>query len=146
MKSVQKSIEDKLLDTFRAMDGVGVPVVGLLEAAASGTVKEQDLTCLQVKVYGMQQPHESMPMYSVTAEIRLDVEQAESADGALFAAAHEAVAMWIQEIMVGDACTSLATDDVFVDGLQAVGGDMDFDSAGGEWYAVWNLTLTGRIK
>lgn len=145
MKSINLSLEEALLTALRGLN-TGVPVVGLLEVAASGTVKEEDLTALQVRVYGMQQPHESLPMFQVTAEVRLNVEQAEAADGSLFATAHEAVALWVQKVMLGDECTELETDDVYVDGLQVTGGDMDFDTSGGVWFAVWNMTLTGRLK
>lgn len=146
MKSICKSLEDKLLESLRGLPGVSVPVEGLLEVAAAGELKDEEPTSLQVKVYGMQQPHESMRMYTVTAELRLYVEQAESANGRLFSDTHEAVALWLEGVMLDDACTALETSDVFVDGLQVTGGDLDFDNAGGEWFASWNLTLTGRKK
>lgn len=145
MKSICKTLEDSLLDNLRLLDA-GVPVVGHLETAAAGEVKQEDLTSLQVRVFGVQQIHEALSLFKVKCEIRLNVEQAESADGELFSSAHESVALWLQRVMIGDACVELETDDVYVDGLQLDGGDMDYDFAGGEWFAVWNINLTGRIK
>lgn len=144
MKSICTSLEAKLLEVLRGI-GLGIDIEGLFEVAASGTVKQEELTALQVRVYGMTQLSEALPMYSVTAELRLNVEQAESANGQLYFDAHEKVALLLQRLMLDDNCTVLGTDEVHVDGLQVTGGDADFD-AGGEWFAVWTVTLTGRLK
>lgn len=146
MKSICASLEERILVDLRQLE-IDVPVCGLLETAGRGEVKQEDLSAVQLRVFGMQQLHETMEHFSVTAEIRLTVEQAESANGAIFYDSHEAVALWLQRIMIGNACTALHTDDVFVDGLQVgSGGDADFDTSNGVWYAVWNVTLTGRLK
>lgn len=146
MKSVCASLEDKMLQLLRAVDGIDVPIVGLLEQAGAGTVKQEDLTALQLRVYGLQQLNEGLEFVTTSAELRLTVMQADSADGAAYRAAHEAVALWLQEIMLEDNCTQLHTDEVYVDGLQLGGGDADFDTSNGVWFAVWNITLTGRLK
>ena len=48
--------------------------------------------------------------------------------------------------MLDDRCTILSTPRAYIDGFQRGGDDKDFDTLGGMWYAVWDLTLTGRIK
>lgn len=144
-KSICASLEASLLEKIRELE-TGLTSVGLLEVAAAGTVKEEDLSSVQLRVYGVNQPHESMPMFSVSAEVRLVVEQAETATGEKFVTAHEALALYFERLMLDDNCVALETADVDVDGLQLTGGDMDFDTTAGAWYAVWNMTLTGRIK
>jgi len=144
--SICVSLEGKFLSAFRSLIGVCVPIVGLFETAEAGRIKEEDLTPLQVRVFNMSQQHEGLPMYSASAEIRLTVEQAESASAEVFRETYESVSKFVEDMMLGDNCVSLSTDDVYVDGLQAVGGDADFDISGGEWFAVWNLTVTGRLK
>lgn len=146
MKSVNYSLETALVDALKAVVQDEISVYGLIQAAQAGEMREQDLTSVQVRVFNMSQPYESMHMYSTTAEIRLMVEQAESANGGLYTDMHEAIALYLQSVMLGDACVALSTDDVDVDGLQVNGGDADFDASSGEWFAVWNLTLTGRLK
>lgn len=144
-KSICASLEASILKKLSALE-TGLSCVGLLEVAAGGTLKQEDLSSVQVRVFGVQQPHESMSMFSVAAEVRLNVEQAETANGELFAASYEALALYFERIMIGDGCVELETSDVHVDGLKMTGGDLDFDTTGGVWYAVWNMTLTGRIK
>lgn len=146
MKSIEYSLETALIANLKTAIGDLVPVYGLLSAAQAGMLKEQDLTSLQVRVFNMSQPHESMPMYSVSAEIRLMVEQAESANGSLYIETHEKIAEFLETVMLGDECVDLSTDEVWVDGLQRTGGDADYDASSGEWFAVWNLTLSGRLK
>lgn len=143
--SVITSLESKMLEALRALNP-GVQVVGLMEVASEGVQKEQDLTSLQVRVYGLAQINEAQGLYTATAEVRLNVEQAESANGALFLSAYEAVEIWLEEIMLGGDCTALDTDRAYVDGLQATGGDKDFDTTSDTWFAVWTMTLTGRMK
>ena len=143
--SVSTSLEAKLLATLRGL-GLPVPCVGLMEVADAGVQKEQDLSSVQVRVYSFAQVTESSGMFTINAEIRLNVEQAESANGGTFLEAHEKVALWLEHVMLGANCEELDTDEAFVDGLQRNGGDKDFDISGGEWFAVWNLTLSGRIK
>ena len=147
MKSICASLEDKLLTALRGLD-LPVPVVGLLETAGNGEVKQEDLTALQLRVYGVQQPHEAHGMWQCKAELRLEVEQAESANGVMFRDAHEAVALWLERVMLADTCAEeLDTDELFVDGFQlGEGGDADFDASGGVWYATWTVTLSGRLK
>lgn len=145
MKSINATLEESLLEKLRSVD-TGVDCFGLLEVAASGEVKQEDLTAIQVRVHDVRQLHEPYDMYSAVAEIRLNVEQAESANGELFYRAHEAVALWVQLMMLDDNCISLSTDDAYVDGLQLSGNDADYDSNGGIWYSIWNLTLSGRLK
>lgn len=143
--SVTASLEAKLLGTIRSL-APEVKAVGLLETADAGTQKEEDLTSFQVRVFNFTQPHEAIGIFTIEAEIRLNVEQAESANGGLFFDAHEKFALWLEDVMLGDACTALSTDEAFVDGFQRTGDDKDFDTMTGEWFAVWTVTLTGRIK
>lgn len=143
--SVSTSLEAKVLATLRGL-GLPLPCVGLMEVADAGTMKEQDLSSVQVRVYNFAQVTEASGMFTLSVEIRLNVEQAESANGGTFYNAHEAIELWLQHVMVGEACAELDTDEVFVDGLQRTGDDKDFDTAGGEWFAAWNMTLSGRIK
>lgn len=146
MKSCEFSLEEKIVEAIAEVVDGEIPVVGFLKAAASGVLKEQDLTSVQVRVYGLTQPNEAMGIYSVSVDVRLMVEQAESANGALFFDMHEAIALYLQRTMLDDACVALSSAEAFVDGLQRNGGDADYDSSSGEWFAVWNLTLTGRLK
>lgn len=146
MKSICASVEEKVLQALRGLDGLAVPVFGLLETAAAGEVKQEDLTALQCRVYGFSQPHEAYGLWSASMELRLTVEQAESANGQLFYDGHEAVALWLQRVMIGDLCTGLDTDEVNVDGFQIGGGDADYDTSNGAWFAVWTVTLSGRLK
>ena len=143
--SVSTSLEAKLLAELRGLS-LPVPVVGLMEVADAGTQKEQDLTSVQVRVYNFAQVTEASGMFTVTAEIRLNVEQAESANGGTFYEAHEKIALWLQQVMLTDGYTELDTDEAHVDGLQRTGDDKDFDTTGGEWFAAWNMTLSGRIR
>jgi len=143
--SVSASLEAKLLETLRALVPE-VRSVGLLETADAGTQKDEDPTSLQVRVYDFKQPNEAVGAFTVSAEIRLNVEQAESANGGLFRDAHERVALWLERVMLGDACEELETDEAYIDGFQRNGDDKDFDTMTGEWFAVWDMTLTGRIK
>ena len=143
--SVTASLEAKLLETIRSL-APEVRAVGLLETADAGTQKEEDLTSFQVRVYNFAQPNEAVGVFTCSAEIRLNVEQAESANGGLFFDAHEKLALWLERVMLGDACEELETDEAYIDGLQRNGDDKDFDTMTGEWFAVWNMTLSGRIK
>lgn len=143
--SVSTSLEAKVLATLRGL-GLPLPCVGLMEVADAGTMKEQDLSSVQVRVYNFAQVTEASGMFTLSVEIRLNVEQAESANGGTFYNVHEAIELWLQHVMVGEACVELDTDEVFVDGLQRTGDDKDFDTAGGEWFAAWSMTLSGRIK
>ena len=143
--SVTASLEAKLLETLRALVP-DVHSVGLLETADAGSQKEEDLTSLQVRVYNFAQPTEATGIFSVSAEVRLNVEQAESANGGLYFDTHEKVALWLEHVMIGANSSELDTESAYVDGLQRVGDDKDFDTMTGEWFAVWNMTLTGRIK
>ena len=145
MSSVSASIEAKFLEAFRKMMPE-IQSVGLLEVSGEGFAKFEGPTSVQVRVYNFTQMHEATGMFSVAAEIRLNVEQSESANGGLFAAAHEKIALWLERVMLGDECAALSTDEAHVDGFQRNGDDKDFDTLGGMWYAVWDLTLTGRIK
>lgn len=144
-KSVSASLEAKILETIRALVPE-VRAVGFLEVADAGTQKDEDLTAFQVRVYNFQQLHEATCAFSVSAEVRLNVEQAESANGGAFFAAHETFALWLERVMLGDNCAELGTDEAFVDGFQRTGDDKGFDTTDGVWFAVWNMTLTGRIK
>lgn len=144
-KSASASIEAKILEILRSLVP-GVRAVGLLEAADAGRQKTEELTSFQVRVYNLAQMNEAQGFFTVSAEIRLNVEQAESANGGVYYDAHEAVALWLERIMIGDGCVELETDEAFVDGLQRTGDDKDFDTTDGVWFAVWNLTLSGRIK
>ena len=143
--SVSASLEAKLLETLRTLVP-DVRSVGLLETADAGSQKEEDPTSLQVRVYDFRQPNEATAVFSVSAEIRLNVEQAESANGGLYFDAHEKVALWLERIMLGDTCEELETDEAYIDGFQRNGDDKDFDTMTGEWFAVWDMTLSGRIK
>ena len=145
MISVSTSLEMKILETLRGLNP-GVQCVGLMEVADAGVQTEQDLSALQVRVYNFAQMTENGSTFTVTAEIRLNVEQAESANGGAFFDAHEKVALWLEHVMLDANCTELDTDEAFVDGLQRTGGDKDFDTSGGVWFAVWNMTLSGRKK
>lgn len=143
--SVSASVEAKLLETFRAL----VPEirsVGLLETASAGAQKDEDLTTIQVRAYNFVQKREASPFFTLSAEIRLYVEQAESANGGLFFDAHEKFAMWLERVMVKNGIEELETDEAYVDGMRRTGDDKDFDTATGEWFAVWDMTLSGRIK
>ena len=144
-KSASTSIETKMLTALRGLD-LGMQCVGLMEVAAAGETKEQDLTAVQVRVHDFAQVSENGIAFTVAAEIRLNVEQAESADCRLFVDAHEKIALWLEHIMIDDNCAELDTDEAYVDGLQRMGGEKDFDTSGGVWFAVWNMTLSGRIK
>lgn len=143
MKSACAYVEAKFLEALRGVVDIGCE--GLLEVAASGEVKQEDMTVLQVRVYNLTQLSEALPMCSLSVELRLNVEQAESANGRVFGEAYDAVAVWLQQVMLGDSCTALSSEGFAVDGLQVAGGDADFDPAAGCWYSLWNLTLTGRL-
>lgn len=145
MQSVSTSLEAKILEILRGM-GLPVQCVGLMEVSGVGEQKVQDLSAVQVRVFNFAQLTEGFSPFTVSAEIRLNVEQAESANGGDFLAAHEAIALWLERVMIGGNCSELDTDRAFVDGLQRTGGDKDFDTSGGVWFAVWNMTLSGRIK
>lgn len=142
--SVSASMEAKLLETLRALVPE-VRAVGLLETADAGEQKDEDLTTIQVRAYNFVQTREASPFFTLSAEIRLYVEQAESANGGLFRDAHEKIALWLEGVME-DVDGSLDTDRACVDGLQRNGDDKDFDTTIGEWFAVWNVTLSGRIR
>lgn len=144
-RSVSMSLEAKVLEKVRELCP-DIRAVGLLEVADEGTQKEEDLTSFQVRVYNFQQPNEGAEMYAVAVEVRLNVEQAESANGGVFLSAHEKFALWLERVMIGDRCTELETAEAHVDGLQRTGDDKDFDAADGVWFAIWNMTLTGRVK
>ena len=143
--SASASLEAKILSTLRTI-APGVHAVGLLEVADAGTQKDEDMTALQVRVYNFVQPNEALPVFTATVEVRLNVEQAESANGGLYFDAHEKVALWLERIMLGDTCEELETDEAYIDGFQRNGDDKDFDTMTGEWFAVWDMTLSGRIK
>lgn len=145
MSSVSASIEAKFLEVFREMMP-DMQSVGLLEVSGEGSAKFENPTSVQVRVYNFTQLHEAMGMFSVAVEIRLNVEQSESANGGLFADAHEKISTWMEDVMLDDRCTILSTPRAYIDGFQRGGDDKDFDTLGGMWYAVWDLTLTGRIK
>lgn len=149
MKSICASLEDKIVSVLQSAEVVGyleIPIVGLLQVAGSGEVKREDLTSIQVRVSDVQQPHEALALWQARVEIKLNVEQAESANGVLFREAFEAIATWIERTMISENCTELDTEEVNVDGLQLGGGDSDYDGASGLWFANWNLTLSGRLK
>ena len=143
--SVSTSLEAKILETLRGLQ-VAVPCVGLMEVADAGTLKEEDLTSLQVRVFNFAQLTENGGTFTVEAEVRLNVEAAESANGAAFFDAHEKVALWLEHVMLDANCAELDTAEAYVDGLQRTGGDKDFDTTGETWFALWNMTLSGRIK
>ena len=142
--SVSASMEAKLLETLRALVPE-VRAVGLLETADAGKQKDEDLTTIQVRAYNFVQTRKASPFFTLSAEVRLYVEQAESANGGLFRDAHEKIALWLEGVME-DVDGSLDTDRACVDGLQRNGDDKDFDTTTGEWFAVWNVTLSGRIR
>ena len=54
----------------------------------------------------------------------------------------------VQRVMLADTCAEeLDTAELYVDGFQlGDGGDADFDTSGGVWYATWTVTLSGRLK
>ena len=143
--SVSTSLEAKILVTLRGLD-LSVPCVGLMEVADAGTLKEEDLTSVQVRVFNFAQVSENSGLFTVEAEVRLNVEVAESANGSAFFDAHEKVALWLERVMLDTNCSELDTTEAFVDGLQRTGGDKDFDTTGETWFALWNMTLSGRIK
>lgn len=143
--SVSASLEAKFLATFRELLP-DMQCVGLLETADAGTQKAEDPTALQIRVYNLVQTNEALPVFTATVEIRLNVEQAESANGGVFFAAHEAVALALERLMLSDTCTEMSTNEVEVNGLQRTGDDKDFDTTDGMWFAVWNLTISGRVK
>ena len=144
-RSAETSVEMKMLEGLRGLS-LPLPCVGLMETADAGTAKEQDLSSVQVRTHDFAQTYEAMEMFTLSAEIRLNVEQAESADGGAFLEAHEKIALWLERLMMGDRCVELETAEAFVDGFRIVGGDKDFDTSGGVWFAVWNIALNGRIK
>lgn len=143
-KSVSASMEAKILETLRALIP-GIRCVGLLEIADAGTQKDQDLTSIQVRAYNFVQKREASPFFTMTAEVRLNVEQSESANGGLFRDTHEQIALWL-EGMMENVDGALDTNAAYVDGLQRNGDDKDFDTTTGEWFAVWSVALSGRIK
>lgn len=143
--SVSASIEEKVLRILRGLCP-DIPGVGFLEAAAAGEQKQEDPTAFQVRVYNLRQTKEASPFFMVSVDIRLNVEQAESANGSLFRTAHEAVAMWLERVMVQVDGEELDTDMAYVDGVQRTGDEKDFDTAGLGWFAAWALTLSGRVK
>ena len=143
--SATTSLEMKILDALRALN-LPVPCVGMMERADAGEQKEQDTTSAQVRVWNFAQANEALAVFTASAEIRLIVEQSESANGGLFADAHEKISTWMEDVMLDDRCTILSTPRAHIDGFQRGGDDKDFDPLGGMWYAVWDLTLTGRIK
>lgn len=145
-RSVSAALEAKLLETLRTLVP-GIHSVGLLETADAGKAKDEDMTSLQVRVYNFEQPHYSLGTFTVSVEIRLNVEQAESANGGLFLDAHEKIALWLERAMIGCCgCAELETEEAHVDGLQRDGDDKGFDDMLGAWYAVWNVTLAGCIN
>jgi len=143
--SATTSLEMKILDALRALK-LPVPCAGIMERADAGEQKEQDTTSAQVRVWNFAQANEAVAAFTASAEIRLVVEQSESADGGTFFDAHELIALWLEGVMLGDQCVALSTDEVDVDGLQRTGGDKDFDAAINGWYASWNFTISGRVK
>lgn len=144
-KSVSASVETKMLETLRTLVP-SMKSVGLLEVADAGTAKEEDLTSLQVRAYNFVQPNDGMPTFTLSVEIRLNVEQSEGANGGMFFDAHEKVALWLERVMLHGRCDELDTDEAHVDGIQRMGDDKDFDNEIDGWYAVWDLTLSGRIR
>ena len=143
--SATTSLEMKILDALRALN-LPVPCVGMMERADAGEQKEQDTTSAQVRVWNFAQTNEAFAVFTASAEIRLIVEQSESANGGMFFDAHELIALWLEGVMLGDGCVALSTDEADVDGLQRTGGDKDFDSTVNGWYATWNFTIYGRVK
>lgn len=143
--SASASLEKKVLEILRGLCP-DIPGVGFLECAGAGEQKQEDPTAFQVRVFNLRQGKEASPFFTVSVEIRLNVEQADSADGGLFYAAHEAVATWLERVMVQVDGEELDTDCVYVDGVQRTGDEKDFDTAGLGWFAAWALTLSGRVK
>lgn len=144
-KSVSASIEAKFLEVLREV-APDMKAVGLLETADAGRVKEEDLTSFQVRVYEFKQPNEATGAFTVSVEVRLNVEQSESANGGLFYDMHERFALWLERVMLGDNCAELETDEAYVNGFQRTGDDKDFDTTDGTWFVVWTMTISGRIK
>lgn len=144
-KSVSASLEAKFLEVLRGLVP-DIPAVGFLEAALAGEQKQEDLTSIRVRVYNFSQSNEATCAFSLSVEIGLRVEQAESASGGLFRDAHERIALWLEQVMLGDACVGLGTDEAHVDGFQRAGDDKNFNTTNGDWLAVWTVTLWGRIK
>ncbi len=144
-KSVSASIEAKFLEVLREV-APGVRAVGLLETADAGRMKDEDRTSFPVRVSNFKQPNEATGACTVTAEVRLNVEQAESANGGLFFDAHERFALWLERVMLGDECEELETKGAYIAGFQRTGDDKDFDTTDGVWFAVWTMTISGRIK
>ena len=144
-KSVSASLEARFLEILREV-APDVKAVGLLETADAGSMKDEDMTSFQVRVYNFKQPNEATAAFTVEAEVRLNVEQAESADGGLFCDAHEKFALWLERVMLGDNCSELATDEAYINGFQRTGDDKDFDTTDGVWFADWKMTISGRIK
>ena len=143
--SASASLEAKVLEILRGLCP-DIQGVGFLETAGAGEQKHEDPTAFQVRVYNLRQSKEASPFFMVSVEIRLNVEQADSADGALFLAAHEAVALWLERVMVQVDGEELDTQSVYVDGVQRTGDEKDFDTTGQMWFAAWALTLSGRVK
>ena len=137
-KSVSASIEAKMLEVLREV-APGIRAVGLLETADAGRMKDEDMTSFQVRVYNFKQPNEATGAFTVTAEVRLNVEQAESANGGLFFDAHERFAL-------SSFLKELETKEAYIAGFQRTGDDKDFDTTDGVWFAVWTMTISGRIK
>lgn len=144
-KSVSASLEARFLEILREVVP-DVKCVGLLATADAGKVKDEDLTSFQVRVYEFKQPNEATAAFTVKAEVRLNVEQAESANGGTFYEAHEKFALWLERVMLGDNCEELETDEAYINGFQRTGDDKDFDTTDGVWFAVWNMTISGRVK
>ena len=144
-KSVSASMEAKMLEILHKVVP-DVKCVGLLETADAGKVKDEDLTSFQVRAYDFKQPNEATAAFTLKVEVRLNVEQAESANGGLFYDAHERFALWLERVMLGDNCKELETDEAYVNGFQRTGDDKDFDTTDGVWFAIWNMTISGRIR
>ena len=126
-KSISASLEAKFLEVLRGLVP-DIPAVGFLEAALAGEQKQEDLTSIRVKVDNFSQSNEAACAFSLSVEIGLRVEQAESASGGLFLDAHERIALWLEQDQ-NNATT-----------------DKNFDTTNGDWLAVWTVTLWGRIK
>lgn len=144
-KSVSASLEAKFLEVLRGLVP-DIPAVGFLEGAPVGEQKQEDPTAIRVKVDNFIQSTEAMCLFSLSVNIGLRVEQAESASGRLFLDAHERIALWLEQVMQGDACVELGTAEAHVDGFQRTGDSKNFYTTNGEWIAVWTVTLSGRIK
>lgn len=144
-KSVSASLEAKFLEVLRGLVP-DIPAVGFLEATLAGEQKQEDPTSIRVKVDNFSQSNEATCAFSLSVEIGLRVEQAESASGGLFLDAHERIALWLEQVMLGDACVGLGTAEAHVDGFRRTGDDKNFNTTNGDWIAVWTVTLWGRIK